>query len=108
MRSKEAIDSAVLRMEQPEDNVKRSFQGGQNGRDISSNHLLSGLFRREHKENDDKSWLDRVTDSLLDKLELNWEDDEEARLDVSTLTLSTNPPMHCNMSEVDSCPVFDN
>lgn len=85
VQNKEAIDSAVLEFEQPQNHVKRAFSGGQNGRSLPAPYLLSGLFKRERRDPDDKSWLDRVTDSLLDKLELNWEDDEEARSDVSNI-----------------------
>lgn len=88
VHNKEVIDSAVLAVEQPQNNVKDAFQGGQNGRDLGAPHLLAGLFKWDRKDQDDKSWLDRVTDSLLDKLELNWEDNEEARLDVSAPTPS--------------------
>ena len=82
--NKEAIDKAVLAIEKPENNVKQSFKGGQNGRSMPmpQPHLLSALFKKDNREPDDKSWLDRLTDSLVDRLELSWEDDEQARSDV--------------------------
>lgn len=87
VQNKEAIDVAMLAMEKPENHVKQSFRGGQNGRSLPAPHIFSSLFRKDNRPEDDKSWLDRLTDSLIDKLELRYEDEEEAR-SVSHLVLS--------------------
>lgn len=80
----EAVEKAVLAVEKPQDNVRRAFSGGQNGRFLPAPKILANLFRRDgSRSSEDRSWLDRITDSIIDKLELRWEDDEEARLDAS-------------------------
>ena len=70
----------MLAVEKPQDNVKQAFSGGQNGRFIPAPKILYNLFRKDDRPREDKSWLDRITDALIDKLELRWEDDEEARM----------------------------
>lgn len=62
--------------------MKEAFSGGQNGRFIPAPRIFYNLFRKDDRPKEDKSWLDRVTDSIIDKLELRWEDDEEARMEV--------------------------
>ena len=76
------MDVAVLAVEKPQENVKEAFSGGQNGRFIPAPRIFYNLFRKDDRPKEDKSWLDRVTDSIIDKLELRWEDDEEARMEV--------------------------
>ena len=73
---------AVLAVEKPQENVKEAFSGGQNGRFIPAPKIFYNLFRKDDRPKEDKSWLDRVTDSIINKLELQWEDDEEARMEV--------------------------
>ena len=75
----------MLAVEKPQDNVKQAFSGGQNGRLIPAPKILYNLFRKDDRPREDKSWLDRITDALIDKLELRWEDDEEARMQVPSL-----------------------
>lgn len=74
---------AVLAVEKPQENVREAFSGGQNGRFIPAPRIFYNLFRKDDRPKEDKSWLDRVTDSIIDKLELRWEDDEEARMEVN-------------------------
>ena len=81
-QAKEAVDVAVLAVEKPQENVKEAFSGGQNGRFIPAPKIFYNLFKKDDRPKEDKSWLDRVTDSIIDKLELRWEDDEEARMEV--------------------------
>ena len=81
-QAKEAVDVAVLAVEKPQENVREAFSGGQNGRFVPAPRIFYNLFRKDDRPKEDKSWLDRVTDSIIDKLELRWEDDEEARLEV--------------------------
>ena len=81
-QAKEAVDVAVLAVEKPQENVREAFSGGQNGRFIPAPRIFANLFRKDDRPKEDKSWLDRVTDSIIDKLELRWEDDEEARMEV--------------------------
>jgi hypothetical protein len=79
--TKERVEVAVLAVEKPQENVRESFNGGQNGRFLPAPKLLYNLFRKDDRPKEDKSWLDRVTDSIIDKLELRWEDEEEARVE---------------------------
>jgi len=90
--TKERVEVAVLAVEKPQEHVRESFNGGQNGRFLPAPKLLYNLFKKDDRPKEDKSWLDRVTDSIIDKLELRWEDDEEARLEVRATCLSLVPP----------------
>lgn len=83
----EAADKAVLAVEKPQNNVRQAFNGGQNGRFLPAPKILANLFRRDDRPKEDKSWLDRVTDAIIDKLELRWEEDEEARIEVSCFVI---------------------
>lgn len=94
----EAVDKAVLAVEKPQENVRKAFSGGQNGRFLPAPKLLVNLFRRDDRPAEDKSWLDRITDALIDKLELRWEDSEEARMKVCTaVSASCQASYHRNL-----------